>query len=68
MYLIKERVVSLLDPGPVGLVAHRDLHHWLDVVARQLTGLDDPYADLVDTVNAATQWTATYLSIKELMS
>lgn len=48
VYLVKERVVSLLDPCPVGLVAHRHLHHRLDVVTTQLTGLDDPNTDLED--------------------
>lgn len=45
-YLIKEGVVSPLDPCPVGLSTHTDLHHRLDVVARQLTGLNDPNTDL----------------------
>lgn len=41
-YLIKERVVPPLDPGPVGLSTRMDFHHGFDVVARQLTGLNDP--------------------------
>lgn len=45
-YLIKERVVPPLDPGPVGLSTHMDLHHGFDVVSRQLTGLDDPNTNL----------------------
>lgn len=45
-YLIKERVVPPLDPGPVGLSTHMDLHHRFDVVSRQLTGLDDPNTNL----------------------
>lgn len=45
-YLIKERVVSPLDPGPVGLSTHMDLHYGFDVVSRQLTGLDDPNTNL----------------------
>ncbi len=47
-YLIEEGVVSPLDPCPVGLSAHINLHHWLDVVARQLTSLDDPDTNLKD--------------------
>lgn len=45
-YLIKERVVPPLDPGPVGLAAHMDLHYGFDVVSRQLTGLNDPNTNL----------------------
>lgn len=45
-YLIKEGVVSPLDPCPVGLSTHINLHHRLDVVARQLTGLNDPHTNL----------------------
>lgn len=45
-YLIKEGVVSRLDSRPVGLSTHMNLHHWFDVVARQLTGLDDSDTDL----------------------
>lgn len=45
-YLIKERVVPPLDPGPVGLSTHMDLHHRFDVVSRQLTGLNDSNTNL----------------------
>lgn len=47
-YLIKEGVVTPLDPCPVGLSTHVDLHHGFDVIPRQLTGLDDPNTDLKD--------------------
>lgn len=52
-YLIKERVVPPLDPGPVGLSTHMDLHHGFDVVSRQLTGLDDPNTNLRGKTRAA---------------
>ena len=32
----------------MGLAAHVDLHHGLDIVSRQLTGLDDPNSNLRD--------------------
>ncbi|TNN74622.1 hypothetical protein EYF80_015169 [Liparis tanakae] len=47
-YLVKEGVVPPLDPRPVGLSTHVHLHHWFDVVARQLAGLDDSDTDLKD--------------------
>lgn len=47
-HLIKEGVVSLLDPRPVRLSTHVDLHHWFDVVSRKLSGLDDSDSDLKD--------------------
>lgn len=45
-YLIKEGVVPPLDPGPVSLSTHVNLHYRFDVVSRQLTGLDDPNPNL----------------------
>lgn len=45
-YLIKEGVVSPPDPCPVGLFTHVNLHHRFDVVAGQLTGLNDPNTNL----------------------
>lgn len=44
--LVEERVVPPLDPGPVGLSTHVDLHHRFDVVPRELTGLNDPNTNL----------------------
>lgn len=45
-YLIKEGVVPPLDPGPVSLSTHVNLHDRFDVVSRQLTGLNDPNPNL----------------------
>lgn len=53
-YLIKEGVVSSLDPCPVGLFTHTDLHHWFDVVAWQLTGLNYPDTNLKKHI--ITEW------------
>lgn len=48
-YLIKERIVSTLDSCSVSLAAHMNLHHRFDVVARQLSGLNDTNTDLEDS-------------------
>lgn len=45
-YLIKEGVVPPLDPGPVSMSTHVNLHYRFDVVSRQLTGLDDSNPNL----------------------
>lgn len=45
-YLIEERVISSSDSSPVGLSTNMHLHHWFDVVARQLSTLDNPNANL----------------------
>lgn len=45
-YLIKEWVVSPPNPSPVGVSTYVHLNHWFDVVARQLTALDDPNTNL----------------------
>lgn len=44
--LVEERVISSSDSGPVRLSTYIHLNHWLDVVARQLSTLDNPDTDL----------------------
>lgn len=45
-YLVKEGVISSSDSSPVGLSTNIHLHHWFDVVARQLSTLDNSNANL----------------------
>jgi len=45
-YLVEVGVVSSPDARPVGLSTHAHLHHRLDVVARELSTLDNTNTDL----------------------
>lgn len=53
--LIEERVVSSPDSGPVGLSANIHFHHWLYVVAWQLTTLDNTNSNLVFKIEKRRQ-------------
>ena len=46
-YLIKEWVVSSPGSGSVGMSTHTHFDHRLDVIARQLTTLNNPNTDLL---------------------
>lgn len=50
VYLIKVRVVSLFNPGPVSLSTSIHLNHRFDVVARKLSTLDhlNPNLDITE--------------------
>lgn len=45
-YLVEKRVISSPYSGPVCLPTDIHLNHWFDVVARQLSTLDNPNTNL----------------------
>lgn len=45
-YLIEERIVSYLDPCDMLMACNVYLHHWLDVVAQELSGFKHLYPNL----------------------
>lgn len=59
-YLIKERVISSSYSSPVRLSTNIHFHHWLDVVARQLSPLDNPNTNLDIPSNCFFFWNTTY--------
>lgn len=59
-YLIKERVISSSDSSPVAVFTHIHLNHWLDVVARQLSALNNPNTNLdIESNSEAAEQTVT---------
>lgn len=60
-YLVKKGVISSSNSGPVGLSAYIHLNHWLDVVARQLSTLDNPNTNLHIASNSEAAEQTIYL-------
>lgn len=57
LYLIKERAISSSYSSPLGMSTYIHLNHWLDVVARQLSTLDNSNANLDNHKQQWGSWT-----------